>query len=107
MRKQQLIMFVSLLLVAVVAAAQTPSRLDRVDVVRGTDDIRIVMTSSGAITPKLSTLDTPARLVVDLPAVFLYTPVAIYVHLSSVHVPGIPASGDPSQRFRKVVDWSL
>jgi ABC-type transport system substrate-binding protein len=47
------------------------------------------------------------RLVVDLPAVFLYTPVAIYVHLSSVHVPGIPPTGDPAQRFRKVVDWSL
>jgi peptide/nickel transport system substrate-binding protein len=47
------------------------------------------------------------RLGVDLPAVFLYTPVAIYVHLSSVHVPGIPLSGDPSQRFRRVVDWSL
>ena len=47
------------------------------------------------------------RLVADLPAVFLYTPVAVYVHLSSVHVPGIPPTGDPSQRFRKVVDWSL
>jgi peptide/nickel transport system substrate-binding protein len=47
------------------------------------------------------------RLVADLPAVFLYTPVAVYVHLSSVHVPGIPPSGDPSQRFRHVADWSL
>jgi ABC-type transport system substrate-binding protein len=47
------------------------------------------------------------RLVADLPAVFLYTPVAIYVHLNSVHVPGIPPSGDPAQRFRNVADWSL
>jgi type IV pilus assembly protein PilQ len=70
MRKQQLMMFVSLLVfaAAVTAAAQTPSRLNRVDVVRGTDDIRIEMKSSGAITPKLSTLDAPARVVVDLPA---------------------------------------
>jgi type IV pilus assembly protein PilQ len=66
-------MFVSLLLLTVMAAAQTPSRLDRVDVVRGTDDIRIEMKSSGAIAPKLSTLDTPARVVVDLPATVLAT----------------------------------
>jgi peptide/nickel transport system substrate-binding protein len=47
------------------------------------------------------------RLQVDLPAVFLYTPVDVYVHLSSVHVPGISAVGDPSQRFRRVAYWSL
>jgi type IV pilus assembly protein PilQ len=73
MRKQQLMMFVSLLLLTVMAAAQTPSRLDRVDVVRGTDDIRIEMKSSGALAPKLSTLDTPARVIVDLPATVLAT----------------------------------
>jgi len=47
------------------------------------------------------------RLHADLPAVFLYTPVDVYVHLSSVHVPGVSAVGAPSQRFRKVADWSL
>ncbi|MGH7611067.1 MAG: ABC transporter substrate-binding protein [Candidatus Dormibacteria bacterium] len=47
------------------------------------------------------------RLQVDLPAVFLYTPVDVYVHLGSVHTPGIPASGDPWQRFRQVARWSL
>jgi type IV pilus assembly protein PilQ len=73
MRKQQLMMLVTLLLLTVMAAAQTPSRLDRVDVVRGTDDIRIEMKSSGAIAPKLSTLDTPTRVVVDLPATVLAT----------------------------------
>ena len=73
MRKQQLMMFVSLLLLTAMAAAQTPSRLDRVDVVRGTDDVRIEMKSSGAITPKVTTLDTPTRLVVDLPATVMAT----------------------------------
>jgi type IV pilus assembly protein PilQ len=78
MRKQLLTMFVPLLVftVAVVAAAaQTPasqpagqrSELDRVNVVRGTDDIRVEMSSRGAVTPKLSALDSPARVVVDLP----------------------------------------
>ena len=44
MRKQQVTMFVSLLLMVVVAAAaQTPSQLDRVNVVRDTDTIRVEM----------------------------------------------------------------
>lgn len=47
------------------------------------------------------------RLFVDMPAVFLYTPVAVYVHLASVHVPGVPSQGDPFQRFLDVARWSL
>jgi len=67
-------MFVSLLLTVVVAAAaQTPSQLDRVNVVRGTDDIRVEMSATGAVTPKLSTLDSPARVVVDLPSTIMAT----------------------------------
>jgi type IV pilus assembly protein PilQ len=74
MRKQHGTMFVTLLvLAAAVAAAQTPSRLNRVDVVRGADDIQIEMRASGAVTPKLSTLDTPARVVVDLPETVMAT----------------------------------
>ena len=76
MRKQLLTMFVPMLLLAVVAAAaQTPasqpasqrSELERVNVVRGTDDIRVEISSHGAITPKLTTADSPARVIVDLP----------------------------------------
>ncbi len=76
MRKQLLTLFVSLLVLVVVvgaAAAQTPSQLDRVNVVRGTDDIKVEMSASGAITPKLSTLDSPARVVLDLPATVMAT----------------------------------
>jgi type IV pilus assembly protein PilQ len=60
-------MFVSLLILGVAAVAQTPSQLERVNVVRSTDDIRVEMSSNGTLTPKLSTLDSPARVVVDLP----------------------------------------
>jgi type IV pilus assembly protein PilQ len=65
--------FVSLLvfatLVAVVAAAaQTPGKLDRVNVVPGADDIRVEISASGAVSPKLSALDSPNRVVIDLPA---------------------------------------
>jgi type IV pilus assembly protein PilQ len=66
-------MFVSLLLLVTAAAAQTPSQLDRVNVVRSTDDIRVEMSSRGTLTPKLSTLDSPARVVVDLPETVMAT----------------------------------
>ncbi|HSY92204.1 MAG TPA: type IV pilus secretin PilQ, partial [Candidatus Binatus sp.] len=55
------------------AAAQTPNQLDRVNVVRGTDDIRVEMSSRGTLSPKLSTLDSPARVVVDLPETVMAT----------------------------------
>ncbi len=73
MRKQQLTMFVSLLMLVVGAAAQTPSQLDRVNVVRDADNIRVEMSSKGTMTPKLSTLDSPARVVVDLPETAMAT----------------------------------
>src|SRR5579863_1977993 len=73
MRKQQLTMFVSVLVLGVAAAAQTPSQLDRVNVVRGTDDIRVEMSSNGKLTPKLSTLDSPACVVIDLPETVMAT----------------------------------
>jgi len=75
MRKQLLTMFVSALGLTVVAAAaaQAPNQLDRLNVVRGTDDIRVEMSSKGILTPKLSTLDSPARVVVDLPETVMAT----------------------------------
>jgi len=67
-------MFVSVLLVLVVAAAaQTPSQLDRVNVVRDTDSIRVEMNAKGAVTPKVSALNSPARVVVDLPETVMAT----------------------------------
>jgi len=75
MRKQQvtLTLFVSVLVLVAAAAAQTPNQLDRVNVVRGTDDIRVEMSSRGTLSPKLSTLDSPARVVVDLPETVMAT----------------------------------
>ena len=74
MRKQQVTMFVSTLLVLVVAAAaQAPSQLDRVNVIRDAGTVRVEMTANGAVTPKVSTLDSPARVVVDLPETVMAT----------------------------------
>ncbi len=57
----------------VAAAAQTPSKLDRVNVVRDADTIRVEISAKGAVTPKLSALDSPARVVVDLPETVMAT----------------------------------
>jgi type IV pilus assembly protein PilQ len=75
MRKQQatVTMLATMLLLVAAAAAQTASKLDRVNVVRGTDDIRVEMSSRGTVTPKLTTLDSPARIVVDLPETVMAT----------------------------------
>ncbi len=78
MRKQQLTMFVPLLVFTVVvgaAAAQTPAaqpvsqrnELERVSVIQGADGVRVEINSRGAVAPKLSSIDSPERIVVDLP----------------------------------------
>src|ERR1700722_14171239 len=78
MRKQLHTMFLPLLVFTVAmgaAAAQTPasqpvsqrSELERVSVVQGADNVRVEISSRGAVAPKLSSMDSPARVVVDLP----------------------------------------
>jgi type IV pilus secretin PilQ/predicted competence protein len=77
MRKQLLGVFLPLLIMVVIAAAAETqstgteatksSALQRVNVVRGVDGISVEITSRGQVTPQLSTLDRPARLIVDLP----------------------------------------
>ena len=62
-----------LLMVVVAAAAQTPSQLDRVNVTRDAGTVRVEMTANGAVTPKVSSLESPARVVVDLPETVLAT----------------------------------
>ena len=106
MRKQQLAIFGSLLLVLVVAAAaQTPSQLDRVNVVRDADTIRVEMSSKGALTPKVSTLDSPARVVVDLPETVMATgQKAIPVGAQGVKSVRIGMDGQLHPTTRVVVD---
>jgi len=105
MRKQQVTMFVSLLLMVVAAAAQTPNQLDRVNVVRGTDDIRVEMSSKGTLTPKLSALDSPARVVVDLPETVMATgQKRITVDAAGVKSVRIGMNGQSHPSTRIVVD---
>ncbi|MGC1646614.1 MAG: type IV pilus secretin PilQ [Candidatus Sulfotelmatobacter sp.] len=105
MRKQQLTMFVSVLALTVAAVAQTPNQLDRVNVVRSTDDIRVEMSSHGTLTPKLSTLDSPARVVVDLPETVMATgQTRIAVGAAGVKGVRIGMDGQAHPTTRIVVD---
>ena len=81
MRKQLLGIFLPLLVVGWMAAAETQTTgtnvtaqtaskhaaLKRLDVARGSDGISITITAIGQVTPKLTTLDQPDRVVLDLP----------------------------------------
>jgi type IV pilus assembly protein PilQ len=76
MRKQLLSVFLPLVLLGLNAsAAETSQRneLQHVSVERGTDEIRVEISARGAVTPKLTTADTPARLIVDLPETVMAT----------------------------------
>jgi type IV pilus assembly protein PilQ len=76
MRKQLLGVFLPLLLLSLMAAtAETQgngtvarqSALQRLDITRGDDVVSIEITARGQVTPKLTTLESPARVVIDLP----------------------------------------
>jgi type IV pilus assembly protein PilQ len=110
MRKQLLTVILPLLLLVLAAsAAETPavklSELQRVNVVRGTDDIRVEISSRGDLSPKLSTLDSPARVVVDLPGTVMATGQS-HITVGSGGVKGvrIGMDGQSATTTRVVVD---
>jgi type IV pilus assembly protein PilQ len=106
MRKHHGIIFVSLLLMGVVVAvAQAPSQLDRINVIRDADNVRIEMKASGAVAPKLSTLDSPARVVVDLPETVMATGQSrIAVDAAGIKDVRIGMNGQAHPTTRVVVD---
>jgi type IV pilus assembly protein PilQ len=77
MRKQFLTVLLPVLVVVLItASAQTQSAgtdapmhaaLQKVNVVRTSDGFSVEISARGAVKPRLSTLDSPARIVVDLP----------------------------------------
>src|ERR1700720_536691 len=82
MRKQLLRVFLPLLVLVLLAAGETQSTgteaarhasLQKVDVVRSQDGISVEITGRGQLKPELSMVDSPARLVVDLPATVMAT----------------------------------
>jgi type IV pilus assembly protein PilQ len=83
MRKQLLSVILPLLVLGLAAsAAETPAsqpasqrnELQRVNVIRGAaDEIRVEISARGAMTPKVTTADSPSRLVLELPGTVMAT----------------------------------
>ena len=76
MRKQLLSVFLPLLAMVLLASGETQntgteaskrSAVQRVDVVRVDDGIQVEITARGSVSPALTALDHPARVVLDLP----------------------------------------
>jgi type IV pilus assembly protein PilQ len=99
----------ALLAIMVMAGAQTPgsqatsAALEKVTVVRGDRGVSIEMTTRGAVAPKVETLASPDRLVVDLPNTILATS-AGRIHVGSAGVSGLRMGTDANAMTRVVVD---
>ena len=115
MRKQQLGVVLPLLIVFMVAAAAqtqntgtvatTHAALQRLNVVRGEGAISVEFTARGPVTPKLSTLSSPARVVIDLPnTVALTDQHQITVDSDGVKGVRVGMSGQTPPSTRVVVD---
>src|SRR6266446_4090364 len=115
MRKQLLGVFLPLLvLVLMAAAAETQSTatesashatLQKVAVVNGEDGISVEITGRGQLRPELSAVDSPARLVVDLPATVMATSQS-HIGVGSDGVKGvrIGMDGQTPPNTRVVID---
>jgi type IV pilus assembly protein PilQ len=113
MRKQLLGVSLPLLFVVLMAAAETQSTgtetkhatLQKVNVVQGEDGITLEITARGSVTPKLSTLNSPARVVLDLPNTALATPTGhINVARDGVQDVRIGSDRQASPTSRIVID---
>ncbi len=75
MRKQLLGLMVTLMAFALIASAADmtgkgaapTAQLERVEVAHGQDGLRVEFKAKGTLSPRVTTLDSPARIVVDLP----------------------------------------
>ncbi|MBZ5547832.1 MAG: type IV pilus secretin PilQ [Acidobacteriia bacterium] len=113
MRKQLLGLIVALLaFVLIAAAADMPSKgmattaaLQRLEVTRGQDGLRVEFKAKGVVAPKVTTLDSPARIVVDLPNTVMATGQS-HISVGSDGVKGIRVgmNGQVPPSTRVVVD---
>jgi type IV pilus secretin PilQ/predicted competence protein len=111
MRKQTLGTIIALLAIVLAAGAQTPgteatathAALQKVAVVPGDGGISIEMTAKGTVTPKVETLSSPARIVVDLPNTVTATSMN-RIHVGNNGVNSVRIGTDASATTRVVVD---
>jgi hypothetical protein len=90
---------------AAMPASGANNVLERVKVVRNADDVQIEISSREAVTPKVSKLSSPARVVVELPATAMATPQSkIAVGSAGVKGVRIGMDGKASPTTSVVVD---
>ncbi len=115
MRKQLLAVLLSALVMAfITATAQTQgagtevsrhAALNSVNVVRTDDGVSVEINAHGAVKPHLSTLENPARLVVDLPnTVIASSPRLIDVYSDGVKAVRLGTDGQTTPNTRIVID---
>jgi hypothetical protein len=81
MRKQLLGLLVPLMAFVMIAKAAdmtgtgvaTSAALQKLEVASGHDGLQVEFKAKGAVTPKVSTLDSPARIVIDFPNTVMAT----------------------------------
>ncbi|HSY99955.1 MAG TPA: type IV pilus secretin PilQ [Terriglobales bacterium] len=102
MRKQLLAVLLPLLILVLIAGAETQSTstgadtratVQKVDVMHADDGISVEITAQGQVTPKLSTLDSPARVLVTLPNTVAAT-VQNHISVGSDGVKGVRIGTD-------------
>ncbi len=74
-------------------AAAASSQLQRVNVVQGADSVRVEIMASHAVTPKVSKLDAPARVLVELPETSDASP-QNHISFGSAGVKGVRIGSD-------------
>jgi hypothetical protein len=113
MRKQLLGLILPLLAFVLIAAAAdmpgkgvaTASALQRLEVAHSQDGLRVEFTAKGGVTPQVTTLDSPARIVVDLPNTVMATGQhQISVGSDGVKMVRIGMNGQVPPTTRVVVD---
>lgn len=113
MRKQLLMIFLPLVVLAMIAAAETqgispdaaqPATLLKVHVTPANLGADLVLTTRGQVTPKLSELNSPARLVIDLPNTVAATAQNIIVAADGIQRVRIGRDGQTPPTTRVVVD---
>jgi type IV pilus assembly protein PilQ len=113
MRKQLLGVMVPLLAFVLIAAAAdmpgkgtaTTSALQRLEVSRGSDGLRVEFIAKGTLSPKVTTLNSPSRIVVDLPNTVMATSLGhISVGSDGVKDVRVGTDGRTPPNTRVVVD---
>ncbi len=108
MRKQLLVVLLPLLVMVSRAQTQTsPDRtkhatLQRVEVVRAEDGVNVEMTANGSVVPEVSTLESPARVLVTLPNTVAATS-RNYLSVGSDGIKGVRIGMDQNPPTTRVV----